>query len=84
MKRIGIIILILLVFNNLGFCKTKPLYQMFSDNKARDVNDLITIIVSEQAVANNYSTNNSNTQYQLDPVLVLVKADGKEQCHCLE
>ncbi|MBP7459944.1 MAG: flagellar basal body L-ring protein FlgH [Candidatus Delongbacteria bacterium] len=44
--------------------RNKPLYSMFSDNKARNINDLITIIVTEKANATNSATNNSSNQQQ--------------------
>lgn len=44
--------------------RNKPLYSMFSDNKARNINDLITISVTERANASNSSTNNSSNQQQ--------------------
>jgi len=53
------IVSFVLVLNAQG---NRPLYYMFSDNKARQVNDLVTIVVSEQANAQNSTANNSSTQ----------------------
>jgi len=52
----------LLIITSLSYASRKPLYSMFSDNKARDLNDLVTIVISEKAQASNSTSNSSNNE----------------------